>query len=161
MNNLNDPLLKLLFDNWGFIFKLIGGVFTFILLIIFITVTVTYYLIKYFSKTTSSSTNVFYNQGPSIGDDDDPVDFGWISINHNTPVCLPNIPQKSNKIMVSVEGNSIRYRIDGGNPTSKIGHLFHPGDYLMLNTIKGITNFKMISISGESQINVTYFTSNK
>jgi hypothetical protein len=39
----------------------------------------------------------------------------------------------------------VRYRIDGGNPTKKEGHILMPGERLVLSE-SALKNFKVVSI---------------
>jgi hypothetical protein len=58
--------------------------------------------------------------------------------------------------LISVENNSIRYRYDGGNPTSSEGHLVLPGGGLTLSGVEALTKFKVISVEDQAIIQVTY-----
>lgn len=47
--------------------------------------------------------------------------------------------------IITVEGNSIRYRLDGTDPTASEGHLADVGDVIELYSRGNLQNFKFIS----------------
>ena len=53
------------------------------------------------------------------------------------------------KAFITVEDANIRYRIDGTDPTSSVGHPVTSGNSITLDTEQEIRNFKAIR-SGES-----------
>jgi len=48
------------------------------------------------------------------------------------------------KAIITIENGSIRFKIDGNNPTSTDGHLLNDGDTLKLESTEEIENFKCI-----------------
>lgn len=62
-------------------------------------------------------------------------------------------------VFLTIEDNNISYRIDGGNPTSVLGHylISSANQNLWLNNLFAIKNLRMIAISGNSLIKVTYY----
>jgi len=62
-------------------------------------------------------------------------------------------------IFLTVEDNSIRYRIDGGNATSSDGHLLSSSalQNLWLHDGWAIKNLRMIGIDGNATAIVTYY----
>lgn len=65
----------------------------------------------------------------------------------------------SEAVFLTVETNPIRYKIEGGNPTSTDGHLVSSAVYqnLWLHDKHSIRNLKMIAIGGNSTVHVTYY----
>lgn len=64
----------------------------------------------------------------------------------------------ANRAVITVEAQSLRYRLDGTAPTSTVGHLATAGDVIELNGIHQIVNFLAIRSSGtDSAIHVTYY----
>ncbi len=62
-----------------------------------------------------------------------------------------------NKAIVTVEAASLRYRVDGGFPTSTVGHIAYVGDIIELESSSEMTNFRAIREgSVDSKITVTY-----
>lgn len=62
-----------------------------------------------------------------------------------------------NEAFITVEGGSMRYRIDGGDPSTIVGHLLSAGDNLRLRDIGEMNNFKAVK-SGDlaGTLRVTY-----
>lgn len=62
-------------------------------------------------------------------------------------------------VFITVEGNNIRYRIDGGDPDATNGHLVVAGVYqnLWLFANGSIRALRMISIGGDATVIVTYY----
>lgn len=64
---------------------------------------------------------------------------------------------KPKKVFVSVETARIRYRIDGTDPTSTVGHILDPMDTLVLEGFSQLNNFKAIRTGATSgTLQVTY-----
>lgn len=57
---------------------------------------------------------------------------------------------------ITVESNSMRYRLDGTAPDASTGHRLDAGDVLYLSSYDDIKNFKIIRISADGTIMVTY-----
>jgi len=63
----------------------------------------------------------------------------------------------SNRIFISAETADMRFRYDGGAPTTTVGHLLEPGDILILYGTENIKNFLAIRTGDDSgAIKVTY-----
>lgn len=62
-------------------------------------------------------------------------------------------------IFLTLEDNNASYRIDGGDPTSILGHhlISSANQNLWLNNIFAVKNLRMIAIGGSSLIKVTYY----
>jgi len=59
--------------------------------------------------------------------------------------------------LITCETADIRYRYDGGAPTSSVGHLLVAGDSITINGPGNISNFRAIRTAGVSAtIRVTY-----
>lgn len=133
--------------------------FTFLFLgACFIVIVSTLFVIIKFKINPTAGTNIFYGHGPSLSGDDnyDPVGFGSITFDNITAVSLPSLPESTNYAFITVEANRIRFRYDGGNPTSVAGHLLEAGDSLGLKNNKSIKNLKVIAVNGQATINATY-----
>lgn len=64
---------------------------------------------------------------------------------------------KPKKVFISVETARIRYRIDGTDPTSTVGHILDPMDTLTLEGFSQLNNFKSIRTGTTSgTLQVTY-----
>lgn len=62
-------------------------------------------------------------------------------------------------IFLTVETNTIHYRIDGGDPTALLGHSIVATAYqnLWLNNVAAIRNLRMIAVGGNALVKVTYY----
>ena len=47
--------------------------------------------------------------------------------------------------IVTIEGGTLRFRVDGGDPTSSEGHYIESGDVLELDTIGTLEQFRAVS----------------
>ncbi len=64
---------------------------------------------------------------------------------------------KPKQVILTLETASIRYRIDGSNPTSSVGHLMNARASLVLEGFSQLNNFKAIRTGGTSgSFSVTY-----
>ena len=64
--------------------------------------------------------------------------------------------EKSQKAMISVEVDSIRYRVDGGLPTTTQGFLVNNGDIIELQGYNDIQLFRAIRVTLDATIRVDY-----
>lgn len=67
-------------------------------------------------------------------------------------IYAPAQGRQASRAVITAEGGNIRYRVDGGNPTSASGHLVSEGDIFALESIYEIKNFKATrtgSVSGK------------
>lgn len=68
-----------------------------------------------------------------------------------------NAPNKiADFATISVEGDQIRYRLDGTAPDSTTGHLLGIGDVLTLSSANDIRNFRAIRVTADATIQVSY-----
>lgn len=68
-----------------------------------------------------------------------------------------NIPlNQAQYVIITSETNSVRYRIDGQNPTTTVGHLMTAGSALVLVGYASITNFRVIAAAADATLMVTY-----
>ena len=88
---------------------------------------------------------------------DNPLSFEAITVT-DTATGLTTIPATANKAIVTVETASLRYRDDGTNPTSTVGHFMRPGAVIFLTGRNAISNFNVIRTGAtSSKINVDYY----
>jgi len=57
---------------------------------------------------------------------------------------------------ISVEGDQIRFTLDGTTPSTTVGHRMNVDDTLTLESEDDIRNFKAFRITTDATINVTY-----
>jgi hypothetical protein len=90
--------------------------------------------------------------------------IGWevLTITTNA-LSLAAIPSGAVSAEFQVEStnatDAVRYRLDGGAPTSTVGIVQGNGSYIEITTSENIRNFKIIKGAGggTTTINVTYF----
>jgi hypothetical protein len=59
-------------------------------------------------------------------------------------------------ILLTIEGDAIRFRVDGTSPTASVGHALGTGNSMTLE--KDLINFKAITTgTGTSTMHITYF----
>ena len=63
---------------------------------------------------------------------------------------------KPKECFITVETAPIRYRMDGGAPTSAVGHQLFPTDSIRIDGLKNMENFRAIRISASGKIFVSY-----
>jgi hypothetical protein len=77
-----------------------------------------------------------------------------LSVGSSSPTSL-TVPSGATHAVVSIDvaANTVRWTRDGTSPTSTVGHALIAGDYL---EIDNLSNFRVISITGTSTIQVSY-----
>jgi hypothetical protein len=65
--------------------------------------------------------------------------------------------QVAMEAVVSVENTSMRFRTDGGDPSSTDGHLVAANTFITLTGATAIKNFKAYTPSGTATVQVTYY----
>lgn len=70
---------------------------------------------------------------------------------------LPSVVPTIRAVTVTVETNSIRYRLDGSDPTATDGHLLYDGDVLDITNVNSILAFKAIAVGSDAAIQITYY----
>lgn len=69
----------------------------------------------------------------------------------------PSVVPTIRAVTVTVETNSIRYRIDGTDPDSSTGHLLYDGDVLELTNVNSINSFRAIATGSDATVQITYY----
>jgi predicted nucleotide-binding protein len=87
----------------------------------------------------------------------EPCGFESISVGSAISIGLSNIPTVAGTFLVSVEQNTIRFRLDGNDPTITEGTLLQPGDSISIKNHKAMEKFKAIAISGDARLQIHYF----
>lgn len=69
-----------------------------------------------------------------------------------------SVPGTGSIVMIQAEGQNVRYRVDGVNPTATVGILLAAGECHTLNVGEGnISNIKVIEAAVGGILNVTAF----
>ena len=69
----------------------------------------------------------------------------------------PTVTPTVRAITVTVETNSIRYRIDGSDPTTTDGHLLYDGDVLDITNVNSVNSLKMIAAGSDATVQITFY----
>ncbi len=100
-----------------------------------------------------------YNKGPgtyevlTVGAT--PLGF---SISKYNPTSGPYAKMYAQAVLISVEDADVRFRLDGGTPTSTEGHQMSNGDNLILTGTQAIKQFRAAKAGDASAtLRVTYF----
>lgn len=70
--------------------------------------------------------------------------FETLHVNKSTPL-TKELFLNAEEAWITLQGSDIRYRYDGEEPESGIGHILHSGHSLRLQGNNQITNFKACS----------------
>lgn len=79
-----------------------------------------------------------------------------LSTAYYNPTTGSHAGQVARGALIGLESNDLRFKIDGGTPATNCGMIFAAGDYLMLDTVHQIQNFKGIN-TGASSSTATVF----
>lgn len=87
-----------------------------------------------------------------------PLGFQKLTVS-SSPVgfTFPSVTPTIRAITVTVETNSIRYRLDGSDPDTSTGHLLYDGDVLDITNVNSLKNFKAIAVTSDATIQITYY----
>ena len=89
--------------------------------------------------------------------ENDPVGYEQLTVGVSA-VGLASIPLNANRAIIVVEDATIRWRIDGTNPTNTVGTKSFINSTIILESRTQITNFKAIRTgSTSSKLSVMYF----
>jgi hypothetical protein len=87
------------------------------------------------------------------------ITVSTVAIGGTSATYAPEPSTAPTMAIVSVESNPIRFRIDGTNPTSSVGHAAVDTNYIQLCGTKDVTSFRAIrSGASDATIRVTYYT---
>lgn len=77
------------------------------------------------------------------------------AIGISADVKSPSGQANPTRCLLTLETASIRYWLDGTDPTSTVGHLLTAGQILILDRVEEIYNFKSIAVSGDATLRVS------
>ena len=80
---------------------------------------------------------------------------GQYAVSVGTTAVSLTVPATATHALVSVDvgANTIRWTRDGTSPTTAVGHALQAGDMI---EVENLSNFKMISTTGTSTVQVSY-----
>lgn len=68
---------------------------------------------------------------------------------------LPSIPATAMRVMLQAEGQNVRYRDDGTNPTASVGLQIYVGQ--LVEYAGDLNAIKFIEVAGGAKLNVAYY----
>jgi hypothetical protein len=85
------------------------------------------------------------------------MEYGSLTVTNAAIVTLDRVKlYRVVNCTITVEGNPIRFRVDGGEPTISEGHLLQDGDGLVIDSGVDSLNFKCIATGAPATLRVTY-----
>ena len=87
-----------------------------------------------------------------------PIGFQKLTVTSSEAVgfTLPSSPD-TRAIVFSVEGGTIRMKVDGNDPTTTEGMALYDGDVVELTNANMILNCKLISVSADVTVQAHFF----
>ncbi len=74
-----------------------------------------------------------------------------------TATTLNSIPGTATQAIVQPETQSVRWRLDGTNPTASVGMVLTAGSELVINGAAAIAAIKFIESTASAKLNISYF----
>lgn len=72
------------------------------------------------------------------------------------PLAAPPANGAANCAVITVETDQVRFWVDGSTPTASVGHLLNVGDELELRGGDELTKFRVIRVTADATLQVTY-----
>jgi len=69
----------------------------------------------------------------------------------------PSGKQAAFEVLITVETNPIRFRTDGTDPTTSVGHLLNAGDAVTITGLNNVRRLKLIATGSNATVMVTFF----
>ena len=60
------------------------------------------------------------------------------------------------RAVVTVAGDSIRYRLDGTDPSDTVGHIAYASETIVVEGTTNLTRFRMFRVTTDATVTVTY-----
>ena len=87
-----------------------------------------------------------------------PINYEKLTVTTGAVVRLTEEDREAARAMfLTVETNSIRYRIEGGDPDIDDGHIVIAGSNLYFANEKAIKELRMIAVGNDATVIVTYY----
>lgn len=78
------------------------------------------------------------------------------AVGFTTATYAPTPGNPAFRALVTVETDQVRFRYEGTDPTSSVGHLLDPGDRIVIEGYDNIKNARFIKITNNATLQVTY-----
>lgn len=97
---------------------------------------------------------VVVKSGGTTGGD---IELGFVQLSSFAAAAgLGTIPDGARWAFIEVEGQPVRWRADGTNPTITVGHVLNPGDVLPYGGTD-LAEWKAIETSAGAKLNVSFY----
>ena len=70
--------------------------------------------------------------------------FESLTVSTTALALTENLSELADQVFITIETNAVRYRLDGQNPTTSVGHTLESGDVLELKGRYEIDKFRVI-----------------
>ena len=84
------------------------------------------------------------------------TDFETITVSGSSQSLTAAKANIADTVLLTLDGASARYRMDGTAPTATVGHLMASGDVAVLHGYWEITGFRIIQVSAGSSLTVSF-----
>lgn len=85
-----------------------------------------------------------------------PKALGYQQITSLSSATGLTIPAGSGRALIECESQQVRWRDDGTNPTSSVGHVMSPGDILSYDAALPVIKF--IEVASGAKLNISYYS---
>lgn len=88
------------------------------------------------------------------------LDFEALAVSSTAVALTPSKLVRSrpaSKVLIFVESNDVRFRMDGVAPTAAVGHPLAAGDSITLEGPANLQQLQFIRQSADATVSVTYF----
>lgn len=83
------------------------------------------------------------------------TNMGYQQVTSLSSAASLTVPAFAKLAVIQAESQPVRWRDDGTNPTTSVGMILNPGDYLFYNG--NIGALKFIETAASAKINVSYY----
>ncbi len=85
------------------------------------------------------------------------LSVGSVPVGFTSSIYFPAGENPAGLATVSIEGEAVRFREDGGDPDSNTGHALFDGDVCVFRGIENIQKARFISPNGTVTLQVSYY----
>ena len=117
----------------------------------------------YFRNTDEGGSGPVTDQHPLpvhvYGQDAQPLNYGNFESITVSSASLPLTAAEADAFdhaVITVETDSVRFRMDGNAPTASVGHKLDPGDTLVLDGRMELDKARFIRVTTDATIRVSY-----
>lgn len=85
------------------------------------------------------------------------ANFGYESLTVSTTAVgiADSVRDGRDRALITVETDEVRFRTDGGAPTSSEGHVAAAGSSIVLDSAEELVNFQAIRVTADATLKVT------